>query len=64
MTAKSVLVRPQGLRPKARAPTCPHSLSPPLATPLLVSNVPSPDAKASKVEGRDTNEGCKAVPQW
>jgi len=23
MTAKSVLVRPQGLRPGARAPTCP-----------------------------------------
>jgi len=29
MTAKSVLLRPQGLRPRARAPTCP-----PLATPL------------------------------
>jgi len=29
MTAKSVLVRPQGLRPRARAPTCPL-----LATPL------------------------------
>jgi len=28
MTAKSVLMRPQGLRPKARAPTFP------LATPL------------------------------
>jgi len=23
MTEKSVLVRPQGLRPRARAPTCP-----------------------------------------
>jgi len=23
MTAKSVLVRPQGLRPRARAPNCP-----------------------------------------
>jgi len=23
MTAKSVLLRPQGLRPRARAPTCP-----------------------------------------
>jgi len=30
MTAKSVLVRPQGLRPRARATTCP----PPPATPL------------------------------
>jgi len=28
MTATSVLVRPQGQRPRARAPTCP------LATPL------------------------------
>jgi len=35
MPAKTVLVRPQGLRPRARAPTC----SPPPATPLLaVSN--------------------------
>jgi len=25
MTAKSVLVRPQRLRPRARAPTCPPS---------------------------------------
>jgi len=31
MTAKSVLMRPQGLRPRARAPT-----SPPLATSLAV----------------------------
>jgi len=30
MTANSVLIRPQGLRPGARAPTWP-----PLATPLL-----------------------------
>jgi len=29
MLAKSVLVRPQGLSPRARAPTCPR-----LATPL------------------------------
>jgi len=29
MTAKRVLLRPQGLRPRPRAPTCP-----PLATPL------------------------------
>jgi len=29
MTAKSVLMRPQGLRPGARAPTCT-----PLATPM------------------------------
>jgi len=33
MLAKSVLVRPQGLRPKARTPTYPLSL----ATPLLIS---------------------------
>jgi len=26
MTAKSVLLRPQGLRPRARAPTCPPLL--------------------------------------
>jgi len=32
MTAKSVLVRPQGLRPRARAPTCL-----PFATPLSIS---------------------------
>jgi len=31
MTAKSVLLRPQGLRPRARAPTCL-----PLATPLAL----------------------------
>jgi len=31
MTAKSVLMRPQGLRPGARVPTCPLLL---LATPL------------------------------
>jgi len=30
MTAKTVLLRPQGLRPRARALTCPP---PPLATP-------------------------------
>jgi len=30
MTAKSVLLRPQGLGPKARAPTWPHSLPTPL----------------------------------
>jgi len=30
MTAKSVLVRPQGLRPRARDPSCR-----PLATPLI-----------------------------
>jgi len=30
MIVKSVLLRPQGLRSRARAPTCP----PPLATPL------------------------------
>jgi len=34
MTAKSVLVRPQGLRPRARASTCPT-----LATPLMVGRV-------------------------
>jgi len=28
MTAKSVLVRPQGLRPRARAPTCPRARAP------------------------------------
>jgi len=33
MTAKSVLMRPRGLRPGARAPTCP----PLFATPLIWS---------------------------
>jgi len=32
MTAKSVLLRPQGLRPRAHVPTCPSLL----ATPLQV----------------------------
>jgi len=30
MTAKSVLQRPQGLRPRARTPTCPLALATPL----------------------------------
>jgi len=33
MTAKSVLVRPQGLRTRARTPTCP----PLFATPLVAA---------------------------
>jgi len=37
MIAKSVLLRPQGLRPKARAPTCPPP--PCYATDEIIENI-------------------------
>jgi len=40
MTAKSVLVRPQGLRPRARAPTCPPCYATELKTKIDEGQLP------------------------
>jgi len=51
MTAKSVLMRPQGLRPRARAPTCPPSCYATARTGWS----PGPQFKGCQVKAKDFN---------
>jgi len=54
MLTKSVLVRPQGLRPKARAPTCPPPPPPPgprLPASLTFPVLGEPPRTQNKIRG-------------
>jgi len=55
MTTKSVLVRPQGLRPRTRAPTCPL-----FATPLWIRvATASVSIKVPVLPCRCPKDGCR-----